>query len=71
MSHLPRYKLAKLNLNQINIEIGAYQKVIEFYEDYLIDKGYDKSTQARLDYLYGELSEYMIARELHIEAINC
>ena len=64
---LPRYKLSKLNIFEINIEIGAHEKVIEFYEDYLLRKGEDIWVNQRLMYLYGQLSEYMIARELHIE----
>jgi hypothetical protein len=64
---LPRYELSKLNLNEINIEIGAYEKVIEFYEGYLLRKGEDVWVNQRLTRLYGRLSEYMIARELHIE----
>ena len=64
---LPRYELSKLNLNEINIEIGAHEKVIEFYEDYLLRKGEDIWVNQRLTHFYGRLSEYMIARELHIE----
>jgi hypothetical protein len=64
---LPRYELAKLDITDINIEIGAYQKVIESYEDYLWRKGEDEYIQGRIDYLYGQLGEYMIARELNIE----
>tara|TARA_Y100000034_G_C6867601_1_gene395598 strand:+ start:1260 stop:1484 length:225 start_codon:yes stop_codon:yes gene_type:complete len=64
---LPRYELAKLDITDINIEIGAYQKVIEHYEDYLLRKGEDKYIQERIDYLYGQLGEYMIAREINME----
>ena len=66
---LPRYKLSKLNLNEINIEIGAHEKVIEFYEDYLSREGEDVWVDQRVSYLYGQLSEYMIAKELHLEAL--
>ena len=64
---LPRYEFSKLNLNEINIEIGAHEKVIEFYEGYLLRKGEDIWVNQRLTHLYGRLGEYMIARELHIE----
>jgi hypothetical protein len=65
---LPRHQLSKLSIHDINLEISAHQKVIEFYEDYLLRKGEDQYTQTRIDCLYGQLSEYMIARELKIEA---
>ena len=64
---LPRFKLSGLNLNKINIEIGALQQVIGFYEDYLERKGPYEYANERLMALYSELSEYMIAREMHLE----
>ncbi len=64
---LPRYKLSGLNLNKINIEIGALQQIIDFYEDYLERKGPYEYVSERLMKLYGQLSEYMIAREMHLE----
>tara|TARA_B100001059_G_C17764247_1_gene544634 strand:+ start:1004 stop:1237 length:234 start_codon:yes stop_codon:yes gene_type:complete len=64
---LPRYKLSGLNLNKINIEIGALQQIIDFYEDYLERKGPYEYVSERLMALYGQLSEYMIAREMHLE----
>jgi hypothetical protein len=64
---LPRYNFSNLNLNQINLEICAHQKIIDFYEDYLERKGEDIYANQRLTSLYGQISEYMIARELHLE----
>ena len=46
---LPRYQLSKLSIHDINLEIGAHQKVIEFYEDYILRKGEDRHTQKRID----------------------
>lgn len=67
MQNLPRYELSKLNINQINVEIGAHEKIIEFYENYLERKGEDIWVNQRLMSFYNLLSEYMIARELHVE----
>jgi len=64
---LPRYQLSKLNILELNIEIGAYEKVIESYESYLLREGENAWIDERLVCLYGQLSEYMIAKELNIE----
>jgi hypothetical protein len=64
---LPRERLSKLTIHQINIEIAAYEKVIGFYEDYISRKGSYSFVEERIVALNNEYTEYLIARELHIE----
>lgn len=63
---LLRDTIDKSDIDQININIEAYQKVASFFERYLEDEYYAYAEE-RLDYLNGILAEYMIARELAIE----
>lgn len=63
-----RNQINKDDIQDININIAAYQRVIDFYENYdaeLADKEYVAS---RLNYLYGIQSEYLIAREVSQES---
>lgn len=59
---LLRDKINKTNLYEINIKIEAYQRMTNFYENYLENNQYDY-VQERLNYLYNILAEYFIAKD--------
>tara|TARA_B100000927_G_C16263430_1_gene388403 strand:+ start:428 stop:640 length:213 start_codon:yes stop_codon:yes gene_type:complete len=58
---LLRNKINKSNIDDINIKIEAYQKMTNFYEDYLKDNEYEYA-QERLNALYNILGEYLVAK---------
>jgi hypothetical protein len=58
-----RDEIDKSNIQNINIEIEAHQKIIAFYEEYLEKQDYDY-VQERLIKLYSTVAEYLIAREI-------
>ena len=60
---LLRDKIELKNINIINMQIPATNKAIEFYEDYIIEKGSYNYAQSRIIALTSDLTEYMIARE--------
>ena len=57
----------KSNIEDINIEIAAYQRMIDFYENYDAHPKDQEYVASRLKYLYGIQSEYLIAREISQE----
>ena len=57
----------KSNIEDINIEIAAYQRMIDFYENYDAQPKDQEYVASRLKYLYGIQSEYLIAREISQE----
>ena len=57
----------KSNIEDINIEIAAYQRMIDFYENYDAQPKDQEYVTSRLKYLYGIQSEYLIAREISQE----
>lgn len=63
---LLRDKINTSDIDKINIEIEAYQKMISFYEEYLKDIEYPYAQQ-RLEKLYSQVAEYLIAREIAVE----
>ena len=67
--NLPRHDMAKLPINEITTQITALQRMVDYYTDYIERKGEYSYVEERLNYLYGQMAEYMIARELHIDAI--
>ena len=64
---LLREKITKEDIAQININIAAYQKVINFYEDYLERNGPYDYVSEQIQKLNGLLAEYLIAREMMID----
>lgn len=62
-----RELIDKTNIEDINIEIAAYQRVIDFYENYDAEPKDQEYVASRLKYLYGIQSEYLIAREISQE----
>lgn len=63
---LLRDEINTSDIDKINIEIEACQKMISFYEEYLRDIEYAYAQQ-RLDKLYSQVAEYLIAREVAVE----
>ena len=60
---LLRYTVDISNVNKINIEIEAHQRVIDFYEMWIKEHGHYEYVLERLSYLNHQLAEYLIARE--------
>ena len=63
---LLRDEINTSDIDKINIEIEACQKMISFYEEYLRDIEYPYAQQ-RLEKLYSQVAEYLIAREIAVE----
>jgi hypothetical protein len=57
----------KTDIQDINIEIAAYQRMIDFYERYEALPKDEAYVASRLKFLYGIQSEYLIAREISQE----
>ena len=66
---LPRHDISKLPIEEITAQITAIQRMVDYYTDYIARKGEYSYVEERLNYLYGQMAEYMIARELHIDNI--
>lgn len=49
------------------MNIIVYERTVEVYQRYLEKHGDYDYVHERINYLYGELSEYLIAKELHME----
>tara|TARA_Y100001970_G_C14228411_1_gene857106 strand:+ start:727 stop:951 length:225 start_codon:yes stop_codon:yes gene_type:complete len=64
---LLRYTVDISNVDKINIEIGAYQRLIDFYEMWIEKHGHYEYVSERLSYLNNQLAEYLIAREFSRE----
>lgn len=64
---LKRSIYSNLTIEQINVNITVHERMVEFYQDYLNKHGEYDYVHERINYLYSELSEYLIARDLHIE----
>ena len=60
---LLRYTLDITKVNEININIEAYQRVINDYEDYIEKNGEYDYVKERIEYLNSILAEYLVARE--------
>jgi hypothetical protein len=68
MSKLLRDEIEVSDIVDININIAAYQRMIDFYENYEPDPEDETYVASRLNYLYGIQSEYLIAREISKES---
>ncbi len=64
---LKREQISKLKIDEINQYITAYERMVQFYNDYINREGPYEYIDERIHYIYNELSEYLIARELHIK----
>ena len=62
-----RKKFSNLPIEEINILIACHEQMVKFYEDYLTENGEYDYINERINYLYSQMSEYLIARDLHIE----
>ena len=62
-----REQINTLDIKAINIEIAAYQRMIDFYQNYEPEPEDSSYVASRLNYLYGMQSEYLIAREISQE----
>lgn len=60
---LLRYTVDISNVDKINIQIEAYQKMIGFYEMWIEKHGQYEYVTERLSDLNNTLAEYLIARE--------
>lgn len=60
---LLRYTVDISNVDKINIQIEAYQRVINFYEMWIEKHGEYDYVSERLSHLNNTLAEYLIARE--------
>jgi hypothetical protein len=58
-----RNQIDKNNIQDINMEIEAHQRIIEYYESYLEQQDYIY-VRERLNSLYSKVAEYIIAREI-------
>lgn len=67
---LLRYKIDISNVDHINATIQGYQTMIEFYENWLNLNGEYEYVSDRISYLFGVLSEYLIAREFAQEGLR-
>lgn len=64
---LKRNTYSDLSIEEININIIVYERMVDFYQRYLEKHGDYDYVHERIHYLYSELSEYLIAKELHME----
>lgn len=64
---LKRNAYSDLTIEEINMNIIVYERTVEVYQRYLEKHGDYDYVHERINYLYGELSEYLIAKELHME----
>ena len=62
-----RYNIDIKDINQINVNIEAYQRTIDFYVEYLEQNGEYDYINERINALNATLAEYMIAREFSKE----
>jgi|18_taG_2_1085343.scaffolds.fasta_scaffold18838_4 hypothetical protein len=62
-----RYNIDIKDINQINVNIEAYQRTIDFYVEYLEQNGEYDYIDERINALNATLAEYMIAREFSKE----
>lgn len=67
---LLRYTIDISNLEDINISILSYEKMIAFYESWKESNGDYVYVEERISYLYSVLSEYLIAREFSKEGVR-
>lgn len=67
MKSLLRDNIELDNINNINASIQAYTRMLDFYNKYIEENSSTEYLESRVQYLYSQLAEYMIARELSVE----
>ncbi len=67
MKSLLRDNIELDNINNINASIQAYTRMLDFYNKYIEENSSTEYLESRIQYLYSQLAEYMIARELSVE----
>jgi len=67
---LLRYTLDISNIEELNISIQAYEKMISFYRSWKEKNGEYEYVDERISYLNSVLSEYLIAREFSKEGVK-
>ena len=58
-----RYSISLDDIQEINLNIAAYNKAISFYEEWIEENGEWEYVEERIHYLTNILCEYMIASE--------
>lgn len=70
MDHLPRYTIDISKIDHINAQIEAYQRIINWYEDWKERNDLYEYVDERIEDLNGQLAEYLIAREFAKEGVQ-
>jgi len=68
---LLRHTVDVKDVRKLNAQIEAYQKMIAFYKKYTEEKGEYDYVEERMQYLYNELAEHLIAKEQRVQATLC
>lgn len=68
---LLRHTVDVKDVRKLNAYIEAYQEMIKFYQRYLEEKGEYNYVDERIEYLYNQLAEYLIAKEERVQATLC
>ncbi len=70
MDYLPRYTIDISKIDHINAQIEAYQRIINWYEDWKERNDLYEYVDERIGDLNGQLAEYLIAREFAMEGVQ-
>lgn len=70
MDSLPRYTIDISKIDHINAQIEAYQRIINWYEDWKERNDHYEYVDERIEDLNGQLAEYLIAREFAMEGVQ-
>lgn len=70
MDSLLRYTIDISKINHINSQIEAYQRMIDWYEDWKVRNEPYEYVDELIVYLKGKLAEYLIAREFAKEGVR-
>lgn len=68
---LLRNTLDVKDIRKLNAQIEAYQEMINFYKEYIEKYGEYDYVDERINHLYNELVEYLIAKEERVQATLC
>jgi hypothetical protein len=70
LDSLPRYTIDISKIDHINAQIEAYQRIINWYEDWKERNDHYEYVDERIEDLNGQLAEYLIAREFAMEGVQ-
>lgn len=59
------------DVRKLNAHIEAYQEMIKFYQRYIEEKGEYNYVDERIEYLYNQLAEYLIAKDERLQVTLC